>query len=64
MFKLKLKNESRTLLLGSAVGSIIKNHDFKNFEIHARAGEEFVKDVGEIGLAAGELISYIRKFLN
>ncbi|MDB3950068.1 NAD(P)H-hydrate dehydratase [Gammaproteobacteria bacterium] len=33
-------------------------------EIHALAGEEFVKDVGEIGLAAGELISYIRKFLN
>ena len=33
-------------------------------EIHALAGEEFVKDVGRIGLAAGELISYIRKFLN
>ena len=33
-------------------------------EIHALAGEEFVKDVGRIGLAAGELIFYIRKFLN
>jgi len=33
-------------------------------EIHAIAGAEFVKDVGRIGLAAGELISYIRKFLN
>ena len=33
-------------------------------EIHALAGAEFVKDVGRIGLAAGELISYIRKFLN
>ena len=33
-------------------------------EIHALAGTEFVKDVGRIGLAAGELISYIRKFLN
>ena len=32
--------------------------------IHAQAGEEFVKDVGKIGLAAGELIPYIRKFLN
>ena len=32
--------------------------------IHARAGEEFAKDVGRIGLAAGELIPYIRKFLN
>ena len=33
-------------------------------EIHALAGKEFVKDVGRIGLAAGELIFYIRKFLN
>ena len=32
--------------------------------IHAQAGEEFAKDVGKIGLAAGELIPYIRKFLN
>ena len=32
--------------------------------IHARAGEEFVNDVGRIGMAAGELIPYIRKFLN
>ena len=32
--------------------------------IHALAGEEFAKDVGKIGLAAGELIPYIRKFLN
>ena len=32
--------------------------------IHARAGEEFANDVGKIGLAASELISYIRKFLN
>ena len=32
--------------------------------IHARAGEEFTKDVGKIGLAASELIPYLRKFLN
>ena len=32
--------------------------------IHARAGEEFAKDVGKIGLAASELIPYLRKFLN
>jgi NAD(P)H-hydrate epimerase len=32
--------------------------------IHARAGEEFANDVGRIGLAAVELIPYIRKFLN
>ena len=32
--------------------------------IHARAGEEFANDVGKIGLAASELIAYIRKFLN
>ena len=32
--------------------------------IHARAGEDFAADVGRIGLAAGELIPYIRKLLN
>ena len=32
--------------------------------IHALAGEEFANDVGRIGLAAGELIPYVRKFLN
>ena len=32
--------------------------------IHALAGEEFANDVGRIGMAAGELIPYIRKFLN
>ena len=32
--------------------------------IHARAGEEFARDVGKIGLAASELIPYLRKFLN
>ena len=34
MLKLRLKNESKTLLLGAAIGSTIKNLDFKNFEIH------------------------------
>ena len=34
MLKLRLKNESNTLLLGAAIGSAIKNLDFKNFEIH------------------------------
>ena len=34
MLKLRLKNESKTLLLGAAIGSTIKNFDFKNFEIH------------------------------
>ena len=32
--------------------------------IHSLAGEDFANDVGKIGLAAGELIPYIRKFLN
>ena len=34
MLKLKLKNESKTLILGSAIGETIKNFEFKNFEIH------------------------------
>ena len=34
MLRLKLKDESETLLLGSAIGETIKNLDLKNFEIH------------------------------
>ena len=34
MIKLRLKNESKTLLLGAAIGSTIKDLDFQNFEIH------------------------------
>ena len=32
--------------------------------IHAQAGEEFANDVGQIGLAASEIIAYIRTQLN
>ena len=32
--------------------------------LHALAGEDFATDVGRIGMAAGELVAYIRKFLN
>ena len=32
--------------------------------LHALAGEDFATDVGRIGMAAGELVPYIRKFLN
>lgn len=32
--------------------------------IHAQAGEAFAKDVGKIGLAASEIIAYIRTQLN
>ena len=55
MFKLKLKNESRTLLLGSAVGSIIKNHDFKNFEIHLN---------GNLGAGKTTLVRGVLRSLN
>ena len=55
MFKLKLKNESRTLLLGSAVGSIIKNHDFKNFEIHLN---------GNLGAGKTTLVRGVLQSLN
>jgi len=34
MLKLRLQNESKTLLLGAAIGNAIKNLDFRNFEIH------------------------------
>ena len=36
MLKLKLKNESKTLLLGSAIGETIKNLNSKNFEVHLK----------------------------
>ena len=55
MFKLKFKNESRTLLLGSAVGSIIKNHDFKNFEIHLN---------GNLGAGKTTLVRGVLQSLN
>jgi len=57
-------------ILSGVIGSLIAQ-GLTPFEaaktgvvIHALAGEEFANDVGKIGLAAGELISYIRKFLN
>jgi NAD(P)H-hydrate epimerase len=57
-------------ILSGVIGSLIAQ-GLAPFEaaktgvvIHALAGEEFANNVGKIGLAAGELISYIRKFLN
>jgi len=57
-------------ILSGVIGSLIAQ-GLAPFEaaktgvvIHALAGEEFANNVGKIGLAAGELIPYIRKFLN
>ena len=55
MLKLKLKNESRTLLLGSAIGNTIKNYDFKNFEIHLN---------GNLGTGKTTLVRGILQHLN
>ena len=55
MLKLKLKNESRTLLLGSAIGSAIQNYDFKNFEIHLN---------GNLGAGKTTLVRGILQHLN
>jgi len=55
MLKLKLKNESRTLLLGSAIGKTIKNLDFKNFEIHLN---------GNLGAGKTTLVRGILQHLN
>ena len=57
-------------VLSGVIGSLMAqglspiNAAITSVGIHAQAGEEFAKDVGKIGLAAGELIPYIRKFLN
>ena len=55
MLKLKLKNESRTLLLGSAIGNTIQNYDFENFEIHLN---------GNLGAGKTTLVRGILQHLN
>ena len=55
MLKLKLKNESRTLLLGSAIGETIKNLDSKNFEVHLN---------GDLGAGKTTLVRGILQNLN
>ena len=55
MLKLKLKNESMTLLLGSAIGNTIKNIDLKNFEVHLN---------GNLGAGKTTLVRGILQTLN
>jgi len=55
MLKLKLKNESMTLLLGSAIGNTIKNIDLKNFEVHLN---------GNLGAGKTTLVRGILQYLN
>ena len=55
MLKLKLKNESMTLLLGSAIGNTIKNLDLRNFEVHLN---------GNLGAGKTTLVRGILRSLN
>ena len=55
MLKIKLKNESMTLLLGSAIGNTIKNLDLKNFEVHLN---------GNLGAGKTTLVRGILQYLN
>ena len=55
MLKIKLKNESMTLLLGSAIGNTIKNIDLKNFEVHLN---------GNLGAGKTTLVRGILRSLN
>jgi tRNA threonylcarbamoyladenosine biosynthesis protein TsaE len=55
MLKLKLKNESMTLLLGSAIGNTIKNLDLKNFEVHLN---------GNLGAGKTTLVRGVLQYLN
>ena len=55
MLKLRLKNESKTLLLGAAIGSTIKDLDFQNFEIHLN---------GNLGAGKTTLVRGILQYLN
>ncbi len=57
-------------VLSGLIGSLIAqgltplNAAIAGVGIHAQAGAEFANKIGKIGLAAGELIDYIRKLLN
>ena len=55
MLKIKLKNESMTLLLGSAIGNTIKNLDLRNFEVHLN---------GNLGAGKTTLVRGILQSLN
>jgi tRNA threonylcarbamoyladenosine biosynthesis protein TsaE len=55
MLKIKLKNESMTLLLGSAIGNTIKSLDLKNFEVHLN---------GNLGAGKTTLVRGILQYLN
>ena len=55
MLIIKLKNESMTLLLGSAIGNTIKNLDLKNFEVHLN---------GNLGAGKTTLVRGILQYLN
>ena len=55
MIKLRLRNESKTLLLGAAIGSTIKDLDFQNFEIHLN---------GNLGAGKTTLVRGILQHLN
>ena len=55
MLKIKLKNESMTLLLGSAIGNTIKSLDLKNFEVHLN---------GNLGAGKTTLVRGILRSLN
>ena len=57
-------------VLSGLIGSLIAqgltpiNAAITGVGIHAQAGTDFANQLGKIGLAAGELIAYIRKLLN
>ena len=55
MLIIKLKNESMTLLLGSAIGNTIKNLDLKNFEVHLN---------GNLGAGKTTLVRGVLQYLN
>ena len=55
MLRLKLKNESSTLLLGSAIGKTIKSLNLQNFEIHLN---------GNLGAGKTTLVRGILRSLN
>ena len=55
MLKLKLKNESKTLILGSAIGETIKNLNSRNFEVHLK---------GNLGAGKTTLVRGILQNLN
>ena len=62
--KLASKGSEQTKPNPKVGALIVKDGEVVGTGYHAKAGEKFVDDIGEIGLNASTLIPIVRKILN